>query len=155
MADYRVYKMYINGEFISKDETIPVINPADKQVISYIPKGTKDDVEQAVNAAYEAQKSWEKLPAIERASYLRKIAQKIRDNADVLAKTITEEQGKLLGLAMVEVNFTADYMDYMAEWARRYEGEILQSDRPNENIFYLNYLLVLLLVFYLGTFHFS
>ncbi|XOB63676.1 aldehyde dehydrogenase [Campylobacterota bacterium DY0563] len=135
MADYRVYKMYINGEFISKDETIPVINPADKQVISYIPKGTKDDVEQAVNAAHEAQKSWEKLPANERASYLRKIAQKIRDNADVLSKTITEEQGKLLGLAMVEVNFTADYMDYMAEWARRYEGEILQSDRPNENIF--------------------
>lgn len=57
MADYRVYKMYINGEFISKDETIPVINPANKQVISYIPKGTKDDVEQAVNAAHEAQKS--------------------------------------------------------------------------------------------------
>ncbi|MBF4663792.1 aldehyde dehydrogenase, partial [Cronobacter malonaticus] len=33
-----------------------------------------------------------------------------------------------------EVNFTADYIDYMAEWARRYEGEILQSDRPGENI---------------------
>ncbi|WP_057108979.1 aldehyde dehydrogenase, partial [Citrobacter freundii] len=33
-----------------------------------------------------------------------------------------------------EVAFTADYIDYMAEWARRYEGEILQSDRPGENI---------------------
>lgn len=31
--------------------------------------------------------------------------------------------------------FTADYLDYMAEWARRYEGEIVNSDRPNENIF--------------------
>lgn len=30
--------------------------------------------------------------------------------------------------------FTADYLDYMAEWARRYEGEIIQSDRPGENI---------------------
>jgi len=127
--------MYINGEFISKNETIPVINPADKQTISYIPKGSKDDVNNAVNAAFEAQKSWEKLPAIQRAGYLKKIAQKIRDNADMLAKTITEEQGKLLGLASVEVNFTADYIDYMAEWARRYEGEIIQSDRPNENIF--------------------
>jgi len=135
MSEDRVYKIYINGEFISKDETIPVINPADKKVISYIPKGSKEDVENAVDAAYEAQKSWEKLPAVERASYIRKIAQKIRDNADMLAKTITEEQGKLLDLAMVEVNFTADYMDYMAEWARRYEGEIIQSDRPNENIF--------------------
>jgi lactaldehyde dehydrogenase/glycolaldehyde dehydrogenase len=33
------------------------------------------------------------------------------------------------------VNFTADYIDYMAEWARRIEGEIIPSDRPGENIF--------------------
>jgi len=135
MSENRVYQMYINGEFISTNETIPVINPADKKIISYMPKGTKEDVNKAVNAAFEAQKTWEKLPAIERAGYIKKIAQKIRDNADMLAKTITQEQGKLLDLALVEVNFTADYLDYMAEWARRYEGEIIQSDRPNENIF--------------------
>lgn len=131
----RVYKMYINGEFVESSETISVINPSDKKVISYIPKGTQKDVDAAVEAADAAQDSWGKLPAIERAGYLRKIAQKIRDNADMLAHTITQEQGKVLGLAQVEVNFTADYMDYMAEWARRYEGEIIQSDRPNENIF--------------------
>jgi len=28
------------------------------------------------------------------------------------------------------VDFSADYLDYMAEFARRYEGEIIQSDRP-------------------------
>lgn len=129
------YQMYINGEFVSKIETIPVINPADKEIISYIPKGNKEDVQKAVDSAFEAQKSWEKLPAINRAKYLNKIAQKIRDKADMLAKTISQEQGKILGLAQVEVNFTADYIDYMAEWARRYEGEIIQSDKPNENIF--------------------
>ncbi|RXK00498.1 aldehyde dehydrogenase [Arcobacter sp. CECT 8986] len=131
----KTYQLYINGEFKDSTDTIPVINPSNKQVISYIPKGTKEDVNSAVNAANEAQTSWEKLPAIQRAEYIKKIAQKIRENADMLAKTISEEQGKVLGLATVEVNFTADYMDYMAEWARRYEGEIIQSDRPNENIF--------------------
>jgi lactaldehyde dehydrogenase/glycolaldehyde dehydrogenase len=34
----------------------------------------------------------------------------------------------------VEAFFTADYFDYMAEFARRYTGEIIQSDRANENI---------------------
>ncbi|RWS50748.1 aldehyde dehydrogenase [Arcobacter venerupis] len=131
----KVYQMYINGEFINHVDVLPVINPSDKQIISYIPKGTVEDVDDAVQAAYTAQLSWEKLPAIERAGYLKKIAQKIRENADMLARTITQEQGKVLGLATVEVHFTADYMDYMAEWARRYEGEIIQSDRPNENIF--------------------
>ena len=131
----RVYKMYINGEFVESSETISVINPSDKKIISYIPQGTQKDVDAAVDAADVAQDAWGKLPAIERAGYLRKIAQKIRDNADMLAHTITQEQGKVLGLAQVEVNFTADYMDYMAEWARRYEGEIIQSDKPKENIF--------------------
>ncbi|ADG92849.1 Aldehyde Dehydrogenase [Arcobacter nitrofigilis DSM 7299] len=135
MSEVKVYQMYINGEFINHVEKEPVINPSDKQIISYIPKGTEDDVNQAVESAQEAQSSWEKLPAVERGNYLKKIAKKIRENADMLARVITEEQGKVLGLALVEVNFTADYMDYVAEWARRYEGEIIQSDRPNENIF--------------------
>jgi hypothetical protein len=35
-------------------------------------------------------------PAIRRAAYLREIAQQIRANKEVLARTITEEQGKVL-----------------------------------------------------------
>lgn len=46
-----------------------------------------------------------------------------------------QEQGKTRVLASIEINFTADYMDYTAEWARRYEGEIIQSDRANEHIY--------------------
>jgi lactaldehyde dehydrogenase/glycolaldehyde dehydrogenase len=65
---------------------------------------------------------------------LRAIAARIREHVEPLARLITEEQGKTLGLARVEVAFTADYMDYMAEWARRIEGEILESDRPGETI---------------------
>lgn len=44
------------------------------------------------------------------------------------------EGGKTYDLANTEVFFTADYIEYMAEWARRYEGEIIQSDRSNEYI---------------------
>ena len=38
-------------------------------------------------------------------------------------------------LAEVEVNFTADYLDCIAEWARRIKGEIVTSDRPGKSIF--------------------
>lgn len=65
---------------------------------------------------------------------MRKIAQGIRGRADELTDTIVAEGGKTKDLARVEVMFTADYLDYQAEWARRYEGEIIQSDRPRENI---------------------
>jgi len=59
----------------------------------------------------------------------------IRERAEEISALIVAEGGKIQQLAEVEVAFTADYLDYMSEWARRYEGEILQSDRPGENIF--------------------
>ncbi|MBB4827055.1 lactaldehyde dehydrogenase/glycolaldehyde dehydrogenase [Sporosarcina luteola] len=131
------YQLYINGEFVDSmsDEKTEVLNPATGKAISNVPKGTREDASKAIDAAEKAQKSWGKLPAIERARYLHAISAEIRKNVPHLARTISEEMGKVLPLAEVEVNFTADYIDYMAEWARRYEGEIVQSDRPNENIF--------------------
>jgi lactaldehyde dehydrogenase / glycolaldehyde dehydrogenase len=132
----RQYQMFIDGEFkaIGSRDVISVLNPSTEEMISEIPDGTVADVDAAVLAAEKAQRGWGKLPAIKRANYVREIARAIRENKDFLARTISEEQGKILPLAEVEVNFTADYMDYMAEYARRYEGEIIQSDRPNENI---------------------
>ena len=130
-------KMYINGEFVESKSgnTFEVFNPATEEVIAVVTKGTAEDARAAIDYAEQAQLAWEKLPAIERASYLRKIASGIRERSEEIARTISAEMGKVLPLARVEVNFTADYMDYMAEWARRYEGEIVQSDRPNEHIF--------------------
>src|SRR5699024_4495822 len=114
---------------------LEVINPATEKVISSVPNGTRKDVQSAVKSSEVAQVEWEKLPAVERGQYLKKIAEKIRQNSSAIAETIAEEVGKTIELSTVEVNFTADYIEYTAEWARRYEGEIIQSDRPNENIF--------------------
>ena len=129
-------KMFINGKFIENKsgKWIDVLNPSTEEVISRQPEGTVEDANAAVDAAFKAQPAWEKVPAVERAAYLHKIAAGIRKREKELTNIIVCEGGKTQGLANVEVNFTADYMDYMAEWARRYEGEIIQSDRANETI---------------------
>jgi len=128
--------MYIDGQFVTwqGEAWIDVVNPATEALISRIPDGTADDARKAIDAATRAQPGWEALPAIERAGWLRKIAAGIREQAREISALIVEEGGKIQQLAEVEVAFTADYIEYMAEWARRYEGEILQSDRPGENI---------------------
>ncbi len=128
------YEMLIDGEFVSSAKMLPVVNPSTEEVISEVPLGTVQDVNRAVLAAEKAQKSWAALPAIRRAGHLHEIAGLVRANRESLARVITAEQGKVLSLALTEVDFTSDYLDYMAEFARRYEGEIIQSDRPNENI---------------------
>lgn len=130
----RRYSMLIDGEFVDSSRTIPVFNPSTEQPIAEIPEATEQEVDTAVRAAERAQPAWGRLPAIHRAAHLQEIPAAIRRNRDALARTITEEQGKILPLAGIEVDFSAEYLDYMAGFARRYEGEIIQSDRPGENI---------------------
>ncbi|MCC6681288.1 MAG: aldehyde dehydrogenase [Phycisphaeraceae bacterium] len=132
------YKNLINGRFVpaTGNGTMKVMNPSDGQPICMVPDSTAADVETAVEAATVAQKEWARRPAIQRAKVLHAIADKVRGQVEQLARVITEEQGKTLGLARVEVIFTADYIDYMAEWARRVEGEIIPSDRPGETILF-------------------
>ena len=127
-------KMFIDGRFIENEsgKWIKVLNPSTEEVISLMPDGTVEDARKAIDAAEKAQNQWERTPSIERAAYLTKIAAGIRKREKELTDIIVREGGKTQGLANVEVLFTADYM---AGWARRYEGEIIPSDRPHESIF--------------------
>ncbi|GKU85220.1 aldehyde dehydrogenase [Niallia sp. NCCP-28] len=135
-TETKQYQMYINGEFVDSKsgEYISVYNPSTEELISQVPSCTVEEVQEAIDVAEQAQKQWKKKPASERAKYLTALAEEIRKNKEFLARVISEEQGKVLALSTTEVEFTADYIDYMAGMARSYEGEILQSDRPNENI---------------------
>ncbi|WP_448858345.1 aldehyde dehydrogenase [Corynebacterium propinquum] len=129
------YQNYINNEFVEPAEFHDVLNPSTGEVIAQAPASDAAAVDDAVQAAKAAQADWAKLPAVERAGYLTKIAAELRNHVDRFADYLVREQGKARGLATVEVNFTADYLDYMAGFARRIEGEVIPSDRPNESIF--------------------
>ena len=128
--------MYINGKFCESrsGKWIDVLNPSTEEVISRQPEGTIEDVNEALDAAKAAQKSWAKVPIIERAAYLSKLADGIRARREEFIDIIMREQGKTLTWATVEVDVTAEYFDYMASFARHIEGEIIPSDRPNETI---------------------
>lgn len=130
-------RMYIDGKFVNEShsgEWINVLNPSTEEVISRQPAGDEYDVDVALKSARKAQKSWAKLPAIERAKYLQKIASGIRKRNDEFVSIIMREQGKTHTWAQTEVGVTADYFDYMASFARHIEGEVIPSDRPGETI---------------------
>lgn len=129
-------QLFINGEFLDNGsrEMKDNINPATEEVISRFPMATEEDVAAAVDAAFEAQKSWEKVPAIERAGYMMKLVELVKENQDVLARATSEEMGKPLAQATDEAGWLAAYIEYFAGMARHIKGEIIESDRPNENI---------------------
>jgi lactaldehyde dehydrogenase/glycolaldehyde dehydrogenase len=133
----KTYQQFINGSLVNSHSSdwIEVENPYTGEIIAKAPKGDDADAEAALEAASKSQKAWAAQTAAYRAGYLKKMADLIRANRVELAKTLASEQAKIIGLAQVEIDFTADYFEYYAGWARIYEGEIINSDRSNENIF--------------------
>lgn len=130
------HQLYIDGTYTESTgkDWIDVINPATEAVISRTPKATNADVDKAVQAAHKAQKSWELTPNIERGKIVRRLGDRIADRRETFIDLLQEEQGKDYDLASGEVDLAIDYFHYMSEWARRIEGDIVPSDRPNENI---------------------
>ncbi|MDR0686926.1 MAG: aldehyde dehydrogenase [Dysgonamonadaceae bacterium] len=132
----KTYQQFINGRLVDSHskEWIEVENPFTGEIIALAPKGDADDANEALEAASKSQTSWAARASSERANYLRRMAELIRANRTELAEILAQEQAKVIGLAQVEIDFTADYFDYYAGWARIYEGEIINSDRTDENM---------------------
>lgn len=132
----KTYRQFINGRLVpsASGNMIGVENPSTRTVIAQVPAGGAEDARQALEAAKAAQSAWAQRTSIDRAGYLKRFADAIRAHRTELARILADEQAKVAPLAQVEVDVTAEYFDYYAGWARKYEGEIIQSDRPKENI---------------------
>jgi lactaldehyde dehydrogenase/glycolaldehyde dehydrogenase len=132
----KTYQQFINGELLNAatGDWLEVENPYTNEIIGRVPRGDANDANKALDAAVASQKAWSKLAPAARGAYLSQFAQIIRDNRVELAELLMHEQAKIAPLAQVEIDVTATYFDYYAGWARIYEGEIINSDDPRENI---------------------
>ncbi len=128
------YEMFINGRWVKSKETIGVVNPATEEVFATVPAATKDQVQEALETARVAQRTWGRLTGVERGRVLRRWADLVDQRRDDFAKLIATEVGKPLKEAYGEVDFGNSWFRYYAEFDRRIEGEILPADRPNEQM---------------------
>jgi len=99
------YKNFLNGKFTPSASTnlIPVSNPATNEIISLIPESTLSELDQAVNYASEAFKSWKEVPIQQRQRVMLRYQALIRENMEDLAYIITLENGKTLADARGDV----------------------------------------------------
>jgi acyl-CoA reductase-like NAD-dependent aldehyde dehydrogenase len=105
--------MTIAGKAEAGQETFPVLNPANGQVIGNAPECTADLLDAAVASAHEARESWIADPAA-RSAVLLDIAEKLESNLEELAGLITLEQGKPLHEAKDELGGAAGDVRYYA-----------------------------------------
>lgn len=127
--------MYINGQWTTKGiGEIEVKNPSNGEVVGTVPTVGVEGVEEAIQAANEAFKTWAKLPAIERSQYLYRVASLMTERKEELARTGTLEMGKALPDMRAEVQQAIDYVQWYAEEGRRVYGETIPANAPNKRV---------------------
>ncbi|MCU9593433.1 aldehyde dehydrogenase family protein [Caldibacillus thermolactis] len=119
---------YINGEWISVNNTTSVINPATGEEIVQVSLSDKEHVDAAVRAAKEAQKRWAHVPAPQRAEVLYKVGNILKERKEELSQLLTMENGKVLEEARGEVQEAIDMAFYMAGEGRRLFGQTTPSE---------------------------
>ena len=94
-----VAENFINGQFQASKSYLDSYEPGNGKVWAQIPDSDPEDVNQAVQAAKTAFKSWKKLSVNQRAQYLIKAADLLESKLDEFAQAESRDQGKPVGLA--------------------------------------------------------
>ena len=131
--------VFIGGDFrrahaISR---IPVVNPATEERFAAIPDADPVDVDAAVRSADEAFRTsgWAELAPLERAPYIRRLADILESRKDELGRLVTAENGSLLATsAWAQGVATAGYYRYFASLADELEVETASSARASGTV---------------------
>jgi betaine-aldehyde dehydrogenase len=126
--------MYVNGKLTvgRSADGIEVKDPATGETIDSVPRGTADDIEDAVSAAREAFPGWRSCVANDRAAMLHEVAARMRAHQEELIELLTREQGKPWAENEEELVWSANTFDYYAELGRHECGALLPPGAPSQ-----------------------
>jgi acyl-CoA reductase-like NAD-dependent aldehyde dehydrogenase len=115
------YGLFINGKFVAPKagKTFTTINPATEEVLAKIGYAELADVNLAVTAARNAfEKTWAKMPAVERGKYLYRIARILQERSREFAVLETLDNGKPIRETRdTDIPLAAAHFFYHAGWA--------------------------------------
>ena len=135
-ADVRVdrkWQLWIDGKFVDGAKERTLINPANGEPLCKVAEADKDQVEQAIKAARAAfdKGPWTKLPALERAGFLFKVANKIDHHAEELAELETLNSGKPLRETQYDMGDAANCFRYYAGLITKPTGQTVDVPAPS------------------------
>ena len=125
-------RCWVNGQWISAQETLEVKNPLDNSILTTVPVLDDVVIEQALFDAEIAQKKWKNVAAGERSRLLRNWFDLLIQHQDELATIMTLEQGKPFKEAKGEIAYAASYVEWFSEEAKRGYGDIIPSNATSE-----------------------
>jgi acyl-CoA reductase-like NAD-dependent aldehyde dehydrogenase len=127
----RDYLMTINGRLVSGPQVFQALNPATRAVIANVPDASKEQMDEAVESAATAFKTWSRTPLAQRRAALIAMADAIEKHAPQLMALLTKEQGKPRAGAEWEIGGSAIWCREIAQQAL--PDEVLE-DSPQRRV---------------------
>src|SRR5277367_4996536 len=129
------YKNLIGGQWVASHsgKTFQNINPAKHDdIVGEFQESNTTDINDAVNAAAEAWKTWRLTPAPKRAEILYRAGEILLQRKEKYANDMTREMGKVIAETRGDVQEAVDTAFYMAGEGRRLFGQTTPSELPNK-----------------------
>lgn len=132
--------MFIDNHRVDASDggTVAVVNSATQEFIDCVPVATEEDVRRAIQAAQHGKEKWGKLPVHERSRILFACAQRIDENREELARSLSTEMGKIIRESRPEIRVCAQIIRGFAEMANHRYGHTMtdyQIGTENDIIF--------------------
>ena len=128
------HQMLIDGKRVepASGTWFESINPFTAAAWALVPRGGKDDVGQAVAAAKKAfyGDDWRQLTATARGELLRRLADLIAADAEMLAEIESTDNGKLIAEMRGQLNYIPQWFRYFGGLADKIEGRVIPIDKP-------------------------
>jgi succinate-semialdehyde dehydrogenase/glutarate-semialdehyde dehydrogenase len=126
----------IDGQWRDADGggSCDVHNPASGELLGTVPDMGAAETRQAIDAAQAAFPAWAKKTAKERAQILRRMFDLMLQHQDDLAALMTAEQGKPLAEAKGEVAYSASFLEWFGEEAKRMYGDTIPGHAGDKRI---------------------
>jgi succinate-semialdehyde dehydrogenase / glutarate-semialdehyde dehydrogenase len=141
LHDPRLFRQlgFIDGCWVGADGggTLPVTNPATREILGNIPKMGAAEARRAIDAASAALPLWAARTAKDRSVILRRWFDLMLANQEDLAVLMTAEQGKPLAESKGEVLYAASFIEWFAEEGKRLYGDIMPGHQPDKRILVL------------------
>jgi alpha-ketoglutaric semialdehyde dehydrogenase len=130
-ATTTVCRNFIGGKWVESrsGKRLERRNPANLQEIVHTsPLSTREEMSEAVAAAKAAFPGWRDTPAPVRGKILNRAASVMEKRKEELALTLCREEGKTLKESLIEVQRSANILEFFAGEGRRIAGEVVPSE---------------------------
>jgi succinate-semialdehyde dehydrogenase/glutarate-semialdehyde dehydrogenase len=130
---------FIDGGWSAADggATLDVKNPATSHSLGTIPNMGAAEAKRAIAAAAAALPAWRARTAKERAVIMRRWFDLMIAHQEDLATLMTAEQGKPFAESKTEIVYSASFIEWFAEEAKRLYGDIIPGHQPDKRIMVL------------------